>query len=90
MLTDFPTFVGIVLTLTAFTKGLPLIDKIPTRFWSFVISFGVLLAFNLRANTFTTWDILMYAINAVMISSSANGISDINNKKKEGATNGKN
>ena len=80
---------GIVLSVTAFTKNAPLIKKIPTRFLSFSIAFALLTLVNLQAGTFQNWDIVLYAINAIMISASANGIADANSKK-EGASKEKN
>ena len=82
VLKDYVTFVGIVLTVVAFTKNAWLIKMIPTRLWSFIVSFLLLLIVNLRAGTFLYWDIVLYIINAIMISASANGIADANAKKE--------
>ncbi len=75
--------------MTAFIKNAPLIKKIPTRFLSFLVTFVLLVLVNLQAGTFQNWDVILYAINAIMISASANGISDANSKK-EGVTKEKN
>ena len=42
--------------------------------------FLLLVIVNLRAGTFGTWDIVMYFINAILISLNANGLADINSK----------
>ena len=81
MLSDYVTFVGIVFSIVAFTKNGPLIKLIPTRLWSFIVSFILLSLVNLHSATFEWFDIVIYAINAIMISASANGISDANNKR---------
>lgn len=82
ILKDYVTFVGIVFTIVAFTKNAWLIKLIPTRLWSFLVSFSLLLIVNLQAGTFQYWDIVLYIVNAIMISASANGIADANSKKE--------
>lgn len=81
MLGDFVTFVGIVLTIVAFTKEIPGIKLIPTRLWSFIVSFILLTLVNLHSGSFEWFDLIIYTINAIMISASANGISDASNKR---------
>ena len=81
MLEDFVTFVGIVLTVVAFTKEIPGIKLIPTRLWSFIVSFILLTLVNLHSATFEWFDLVIYGINAIMISASANGIADANSKR---------
>ena len=80
-LSDFTTFVGIVLTIVAFTKNAIGIKLIPTRLWSFIVSLLLLIAVNVYNGTFQVFNLIMYSINAIMISASANGIADANNKK---------
>lgn len=77
-ISDYVTFVGIVFSIVAFTKKAWLINKIPTRLWSFIVSFLLLLIVNIHENTFNYFDIVIYGINAILISSSANGIADAN------------
>jgi hypothetical protein len=81
MLGDYVTFVGVILTVVAFTKEMPIIKLIPTRLWSFIVSFVLLSLVNLYNGTFEWIHLAIYAINAIMMSASANGISDANNKK---------
>ncbi len=82
ILKDYVTFVGIVLSIVAFTKSAPLINKIPTRLWSFIVSFFLLIVTNIHSLTFDYFDLILYAINAILISASANGISDANKKSE--------
>ena len=84
ILKDYVTFVGIVFSIVAFTKSAWLIKKMPTRLWSFIVAFFLLLLVNLHESTFEWFDIVIYGINAILISSSANGIADAN---KGGAKN---
>lgn len=81
ILKDYITFVGIVFSVVAFSKELPLIKLIPTRLWSFVVAFLLLIVTNIHSNSFEWFDLIIYAINAIIISSSANGIADANAKK---------
>ena len=81
MISDCVTFVGIVFSIVAFTKNAWVINKIPTRLWSFVVAFLLLIVTNIHSNSFEWFDLIIYAINAIIISSSANGIADANAKK---------
>ena len=83
LLKDYVTFVGIVFSIVAVTKKLPLIKLIPTRGWSLIIAFLLLLCVNLHAETFTPWDLVLYFINATIISLSANGLADANGGDKK-------
>ena len=81
MLQDYVTFVGIVLAVVAFTKEIPGIKLIPTRLWSFIVSFSLLSIVNIHSGTFEWFNLVLYGINAIMISASANGIADANSKR---------
>lgn len=81
MISDYVTFVGIVFSIVAFTKNAWVINKIPTRLWSFVVAVLLLIVTNIHSNSFEWFDLIIYAINAIIISSSANGIADANAKK---------
>lgn len=78
MISDYVTFVGIVFSIVAFTKNAWLINKMPTRLWSFIVSFLLLILVNIHSSTFECFDLVVYGINAILISSSANGIADAN------------
>lgn len=82
VLRDYVTFVGIVFSVVAFTKNIPFIKLIPTKAWSVIISFCLLLAINIHSGTFEWWDIIIYFINAILISAGANGLADINGGDK--------
>lgn len=75
---------GLVLSITAVTKNAPLLKAIPTRLLSFLYAFCLLVLVNIHNATFECFDLVIYAVNAIMIASSANGISDANSKNSVG------
>lgn len=83
ILNDYASFVGIVFSMVAVTKELPLIKKIPTRVWSFILSFILLALVHLKSGTYTHWDIVIYLTNAIMISLTTNGLADVNKGGKK-------
>ena len=79
------TFTGLVTTtymVTEFTKEIPLINKMPTKYWSYIIALILLLATNLVTGSFKYADIILYLLNAIPVSLSANGLNNFNNDKK--------
>lgn len=82
ILLSYTTFVGIAFTVVEFTKELPLINKMSTKYWSFLVCLFLLIATNLAVETFKVKDILLYILSSITISLSANGLSNFN--KKEG------
>lgn len=83
ILFEYTSFVTIVFAVVEFTKGLPFIKKMPTKYWSAFISFILLLAANLHNRSFATWDIILYILSAIVISLGSNGLANFN-KTKEG------
>lgn len=88
VLLTFSGLVSVVYMVVEFTKGLPLIKKIPTRYWSFIIAVGLIISTNAVVGTFKPVDILLYSLTAISISLGSNGLSNFN-KKEEGKSNGK-
>ena len=82
MLFEWATFVSIVLMLTQFTKDIKFIKKIPTKYWSFLIAFILMVISNLEANSFRLLDIVLYIISSALASMNANGIYDFSINKK--------
>ena len=41
VLTTYASFICVVYMVVEFTKQLPLINKIPTRYWSFIIAISL-------------------------------------------------
>lgn len=83
-LTTYASFVTIVFMVVEFTKGLKYIKKIPTKYWSFFISFILLTITNIVMGTFRAVDIVIYLLTAISISLGSNGLSNFNNGKVEG------
>jgi len=80
VLATFSTFVTSVFILVEFTKELPYIKNIKTKYYSALIAFVLLVVINLHANTFSYWDIVLYVLSACSISLTSNGLSDFNHK----------
>ena len=79
MLVAFSTFVASVFMVVEFTKELPYISKLKTKYYSALIAFILLIIVNLHGGTFMYWDIVLYVLSAISISFTSNGISDFNN-----------
>ena len=80
------TFTGLVTTtymVTEFTKEIPLIKKMPTKYWSYIIALVLLFAVNLVTGSFKYEDIVLYLLHAIPVSLSANGLNNFNNGKKK-------
>ncbi len=81
ILSSYTTFVSIVYMVVEFTKELKFIKKIPTKYFSFIVSFILLLLANIVNNSFCRVDIVLYILTAISISLGANGLNDFNGKK---------
>jgi len=79
-LLTYTTFVSTIFMVVEFTKELPLIKKIPTRYWSFLISLGLLTIVNIVMKNFKWEDIVLYALSSMAISLGSNGLSNFNKK----------
>lgn len=82
ILKTYASFVTIVFMVVEFTKEIKIINKIPTRYWSFIISLILLIAVNLVSNTFRPIDIILYMLSSMAISLGSNGLSNFNEKKR--------
>lgn len=78
--------VFVVSVFTELTKGLPLIRKIPTQLWSYVLAAGVLIAAQIFTEGLTAKTALLAAINAGMVSLAANGGYELLERLKSGKT----
>lgn len=85
-LLTYTTFVSTIFMVVEFTKELPFIKKIPTKYWSFLISLGLLIIVNVVMKDFKWEDIVLYALSSMAISLGSNGLSNFN--KKESGSNG--
>lgn len=80
-LLQFATMSMVVFSIVNFTKEIPYVKLIPTKYYSWMIAFTLILTVNIHQATFAYWDILLYAISAMFISLSSNGIASFNDKK---------
>lgn len=83
VLKSYATFVSIVFMVVEFTKDLPVIKKMPTKYWSFFIATLLLTILNLVIGTFKSVDIVLYLLSGISISLGANGLSNFNDKRSE-------
>ena len=81
MLGDFVKLTGIVVAVTQFTKNAPVVGKIKTQYWSWFIAFILITLFNVNIKTFEWMDLVLYGLSAMFISTSANGIYAVGEKK---------
>ena len=82
VLTTYASFVSIVFMTVEFTKELKFINKLPTKYWSFFISFALLLITNLVLGSFKLEDVILYLLTSISISLGSNGLSNFNNGGK--------
>lgn len=80
ILRNYTTFVGTVFMVVEATKGIIGIRKIPTKYYSMLVSFALLCAVNYVSNTFAYEDMVLYLLSSISISMGANGVSDFNKK----------
>lgn len=82
MLGDFVKLTSITLAVTQFTKNAPLIKKIRTQYWSWFVAFVLITLTNIHMTSFALMDIVLYALSAMFVSTSASGIYDVGSAKK--------
>lgn len=82
-LATYTSFISIVFMVVEFTKEMKFINKIPTKYWSFIISVILLIMVNLVKNTFRPVDIVLYVLSSISISLGSNGLSNFNKQGKE-------
>lgn len=78
ILTTYATFVTIIYMVVEFTKELKFVNKIKTKYWSFVVAFILLTIVNAVMGNFKIVDLVLYALSAMSISLGANGLSNFN------------
>jgi hypothetical protein len=83
VLTQYATFVTIVFMVVEFTKELPYIKSVKTKYYSALVAFALMIAVQLHDGAFAYWDIIIYALTAISVSLGANGLSNFT-KDKEG------
>lgn len=79
---NYTTFVAILYMVVEFTKDIPYIKKLPTRYWSCVLSTIMIVVTNVVTGSFEFKDIMLYILTSISISLGANGLSNFNLKKE--------
>ncbi len=82
VLLTFSGLVGAVYMVVEFTKEIKVINKVPTKYWSFFVALFLLIITNLVMGTFNYKDLVLYMLNGIVISLSSNGLNDFNKDKK--------
>ena len=80
---QFATLSMVVFSIVNFTKEIKFIKQIPTKYYSWLVAFVLILLVNVHQSTFAIWDILLYMISAMFISLSSNGVANFNTPKQE-------
>ena len=62
-----------VAVLTQITKGIPIIERIPTQLWSYALALVTLLAAAIFGSGLSAQSAVLALINAALVSLSANG-----------------
>lgn len=80
MLATYSTLVAIVFMVVEFTKEVPYVKDIRTKYYSSLIAFVLIVLTNLHGGQFALWNLVLYFLSAIAISLTSNGLSDFNNK----------
>jgi len=81
LLASYATFVTIVFMVVEFTKGLPYIKTLETKYYSALIAFILILLVQFQGGTFIPFDIVLYILTSISVSLGANGLANFNKKK---------
>jgi len=76
----FGSLVTINFAIVEFIKEMPYVRDLKTKYLSWIVAFVLITVTNIVLKTFVGTDIILYAISAIFISTSGNGLSDFNNK----------
>jgi len=82
LLAAYATFVTIVFMVVEFTKGLPFIKELETKYYSAAVAFILILLVQFQAATFVPFDIVLYILTSISVSLGANGLANFNKTLK--------
>ena len=80
MLATYAGALAMVMIITQFTKGLKLIEKMPTQVWSYVVALAILYPAYFFTGQLTLETAILILFNAVIVALAANGGYDALNK----------
>lgn len=78
MFADFSFFMSMIYMITEYLKDMKFIKLLPTKYLSSIIAFVLLMTVSLHNGTFLFWNMPLYILNALMMSLTANGLSNFN------------
>ena len=64
---------AMVMLIVQFTKGITIIDRLPTQVWSYIVALVVLLLANLFTGQLTIENAVLILFNAAIVALAANG-----------------
>lgn len=79
-LKNYGFLVSIVWAVVEFTKELPKIKKMKTKYWAWCIAFVMINIANAITGTWHIADVILYALSAVFIAAGSGGMANINKK----------
>ena len=83
ILGTYATFVTMVYMVVEFTKELPFIKMVKTKYYSAIVAFVLMLAVVIHDGSFLFGDIPLYMLTAISVSLGANGLSNFAEGNKE-------
>lgn len=82
MLATFGSLSMIVFMIVEYTKQLPYINKIKTKYYAGIVAFALIVLSMIQAGNFVPMDITLYLLSAIAITFTSSGISTFNEDKK--------
>ena len=82
MFAEFTTFVAIIVMIVQFIKELPLIKKVPTKYLSAIMAFGIMTIVAMHDGTFALWNLFIYGVTSISVSAISKGLIEYNSDKK--------
>ena len=83
ILAQYATFVTITFMVVEFTKELPFIYLMQTKYYSAIIAFVLILLVQFHSGTFAYFDIVLYILTAMSVSLGSNGLANFNKRNYE-------
>lgn len=81
MLSIFGTLAMITFMFVEYTKELPILKSIPTKYYAGIVAFVLIVLSMLQSGSFAFIDIPLYILSAIAITFTSSGVSDFNKDK---------
>ena len=82
MFSVFATLGAVVFMVVEFVKELKPFVLIKTKYLSWIIAFLLIMVSNIVLGSFVFVDVFLYALSAIAVSLSSNGLYDFNDRKQ--------